>query len=136
MAVKHIFPKLPLACLGLLAAVPLVAQAPAPVPAPTQSDLNRNLTRLAENPRDIDALIGAGEAALKLKDPRAATGFFARADEIDPANGRVKSGLARSMLGVQQPAEALRLFQEAERLGAAKDLIAGDRAFAYDLIGN
>src|SRR3546814_7541908 len=44
--------------------------------------LGNYLTRLAANPRDVDALIGAGESALQLEDPRSAAGFFARADAI------------------------------------------------------
>lgn len=99
-------------------------------------DLGRYLSRLASNPRDVDALVGAGEAALRLNDPRAAAGFFARAQEASPSNARVKAGLARSMLGMENPVDALRLFGEAVRLGAREVDIAGDRALAYDLTGD
>jgi hypothetical protein len=84
----------------------------------------------------VEALIGAGEAALKLNDPRAATGFFARAQDISPANARVKVGLARSMVGMENPVEALRLFNEAVRLGTREADIAFDRGLAFDLTGD
>lgn len=100
------------------------------------ASLNSNLTRLGENPRDTSALIGAGEAALDLNDPRAATGFFARADEIQSGNGRVKAGLGRAMLQLQNPTEALRLFDQAERLRYPSDSYIGDRALARDLAGD
>ncbi|AUW57488.1 sporulation protein [Sphingobium sp. SCG-1] len=100
------------------------------------ASLNSNLTRLGDNPRDIGALIGAGEAALDLNDPRAATGFFARADEIQSGNGRVKAGLGRAMLQLQNPTEALRLFDQAERLRYPSDSYIGDRALARDLAGD
>lgn len=99
-------------------------------------ELSRHLARLATNPRDIEALIGAGEAALKLNDARAAAGFFARAQEVSPSNHRVKTGLARSMLGMENPVEALRLFKEAVVLGAREADIAGDRGLAFDLTGD
>ena len=99
-------------------------------------ELGRYLSRLAANPRDVDALVGAGEAALRLNDPRAATGFFARAQEISPGNVRVKTGLARSTLGMENPVESLRLFDEAVRLGTREADIAFDRGLAYDLTGD
>lgn len=100
------------------------------------ADLNSNLARLASNPRDVTALIGAGEAALALDDPRAAAGFFARADAAQPGNGRIKAGLARVMLKLQNPAEALRLFNEAARLGYPDASILSDRALARDMTGD
>lgn len=100
------------------------------------ADLNANLTRLGENPRDINALIGAGEAALALDDPRAATGFFVRADEISSSNGRIKSGLGRAMLQMQNPSEALRLFDQAARLGYKGVDMLADRGLARDLGGD
>ena len=100
------------------------------------ADLNSNLARLASNPRDVAALIGAGEAALALDDPRAAAGFFARADAAQPGNGRIKAGLARVMLKLQNPAEALRLFNEAARLGYPDASVLSDRALARDMTGD
>ena len=70
------------------------------VPPLGAADLNRNLARLASNPRDVDAMIGAGEAALALDDPHGAAGFFARADAIASGNGRIKAGLALCALAI------------------------------------
>ncbi|MEJ7934011.1 tetratricopeptide repeat protein [Sphingobium sp. AN558] len=100
------------------------------------TDLNVHLARLAANPRDVSALIGAGEAALALDDPRAAAGFFARADAIESGNGRIKAGLGRVMLQMQNPAEALRLFDQAGRLGYPDATILSDRGLARDMAGD
>lgn len=110
---------------------------PPPVQIPEGSDdLGRYLNRLARNPRDAESLVGAGEAALKLGDARAAAEFFARADAVNPNNKRTKTGLARAMLGMENPGEALRLFQAAVRLGARDVEIAADRGLAFDLTGD
>lgn len=100
------------------------------------ADLNGHLARLAQNPRDVAALIGAGEAALGLNDPRAATGFFARADEIESGNGRIKAGLGRAMVEMRNPGEALKLFDQATRLGYPDASFVADRGLAKDLMGN
>jgi len=100
------------------------------------ADLNNNLAKLATNPRDFSALVGAGEAALELDDARAAAGFFARADAIQPNNGRTKAGLGRVMLKMQNPAEALRLFDQATRAGYPEATIQGDRGLARDMTGD
>ncbi|MDX3908666.1 MAG: SPOR domain-containing protein [Sphingobium sp.] len=105
-------------------------------PSDATASLNASLTRLGDNPRDVGALIGAGEAALSLNDPNAATGFFARADEIQSGNGRIKAGLGRAMLQLQNATEALRLFDQAERLRYPVDSFIGDRALARDLTGD
>lgn len=99
-------------------------------------NLSRNLSRLASNPRDVDALIGAGEAAVDMDDMRAAAGFFGRADAIQPNNGRVKAGLGRVMLKTQNPAEALRLFDQATRLGFGEATLLADRGLARDMTGD
>jgi len=98
--------------------------------------LNAHLARLAENPRDVTALIGAGEAALALDDARAATGFFARASEIEPNNGRIKAGLGQAMLDMQNPGEAIKLFDQATRLGFPDTRFLSDRGLARDLTGD
>jgi Flp pilus assembly protein TadD len=103
---------------------------------PDAADLNAHLARLAANPRDVDALIGAGEAALALDDARAAAGFFARADAIESGNGRIKAGLARVMLKTQNPTEAVRLFDQAGRLGYPDTTILSDRGLAKDMTGD
>ncbi|MEM1131904.1 MAG: SPOR domain-containing protein [Pseudomonadota bacterium] len=98
-------------------------------------ELGDALQRLARNSRDLNALIDAGNAALTLGDPTAAIGFFARAEEIDPRNGRVKAGLGKAVLGKENPYEALRLFDEASALGVTDSAIAAERGLAYDLVG-
>lgn len=104
-------------------------------PAEAQ-DLNGHLARLAANPRDVTALIGAGEAALALDDPQAAAGFFARADAIESGNGRIKAGQGRVMLAMQNPAQALMLFDQATRIGYNAANFASYRALARDLTGD
>lgn len=106
------------------------------VPPAGAADLSSNLARLASNPRDVNALIGAGNAALALDDPRAAAGFFARADAITSGDGRIKAGLARVMLKLQNPAEAARLFDQAARLGVPDVTVLADRGLARDLMGD
>ncbi|MET0249727.1 MAG: tetratricopeptide repeat protein [Sphingobium sp.] len=100
------------------------------------AQLNAYLARLGTNPRDVSALIGAGEAALALDDPNAAAGFFARADAIESGNGRIKAGLAKVMLQMRNPAEALRLFDQAGRLGYADTNILPERGLARDMSGD
>lgn len=100
------------------------------------ADLNSNLARLASDPRNVSALIGAGEAALALDDPRAAAGFFARADAIQSGHGRIKAGLGRVMVKLQNPAEALRLFDQAVRLGYPTTSFLSDRGLARDMTGD
>ena len=100
------------------------------------ADLNSNLARLASNPRDVSALIGAGEAALALDDPRAAAGFYARADAIESGNGRIKAGLGRVMLKLQNPAQSLILFDQATRLRYPEATILADRGLARDMTGD
>ncbi|MFZ2998096.1 SPOR domain-containing protein [Sphingobium sp.] len=100
------------------------------------ADLNSNLARLASNPRDVSALIGAGEAALALDDPRAAAGFYARADAIENSNGRIKAGLGRVMLKLQNPAQSLILFDQATRLRYPEATILADRGLARDMTGD
>jgi Flp pilus assembly protein TadD len=75
----------------------------------------------------VEALIGAGRAALAMGDAHAAIGFFGRAEDVTPRNGRVKAGLAACLVQQEQPREALRLFQEAVALGVSQAEIGSDR---------
>src|SRR3546814_8170091 len=72
---------------------------------------------LAKNPKDVGALIRAGELTLLLGDPTAAAVLFSRAEKIAPDNARMKAGMATTLVRMERPAEALRLFAEAERGG-------------------
>ena len=98
--------------------------------------LNAALGRLAQNPRDIAALIDAGKAALAMGDFDAAIGFYQRADQLSPGNPRVKAGLAGAYVRSENPFAAIPLFVEAERAGAGDATFAGDRGLAFDLVGD
>jgi Flp pilus assembly protein TadD len=100
------------------------------------AELRRNLVTLANNPRSLDALIGAGRAANAMGDFEAALGFFARADEIDPSNARAKAGMAAALVRMERADQALPLFARAIALGAPEAEIAADRGLAYDLAGD
>lgn len=122
-------------CAGV-AAVPAFAQSGFVQPLTSDADaLASEMRRLAANPRDLNALIRAGELAVTLGDPTAAAGFFARAEQIDPRNARVKAGIGTLLVLAERPGEALRRFAEAEALGLGVQAYAAHRGLAYDLIG-
>lgn len=106
------------------------------LPSADQTKLNAALARLGRDPRDVSALIDAGDAARRLGDFDAAIGFYRRADEISAGNARVKAGLAASLAQSGDPVAALPLFAEAERAGASPTSLAVDRGLAYDLVGD
>lgn len=130
------------AALLVLPVVPAAAVAQSsgaivqPLPPQSAEDLQIALRRLANNPRDVDALIDAGEAANKLGDVEAAIGFFGRAESLSPNNGRIALGKANSFVLSRRPIEALRLFAEAERLGIGNAQMAAERGLAFDLVGD
>ncbi|MEY3623454.1 MAG: hypothetical protein RLZZ407_1013 [Pseudomonadota bacterium] len=99
-------------------------------------ELRDAMRRISFNPSDADALADAGNASLLLGDANAALNFFTRANAIRPNNNRIVSGLATATVRTENPFEALRLFDDAVRLGASERSIAADRALAFDLLGN
>jgi Flp pilus assembly protein TadD len=99
-------------------------------------ELRDAMRRISFNPSDADALADAGNASLLLGDANAALNFFTRANAIRPNNSRIVSGLATATVRTENPFEALRLFDDAVRLGASERSIAADRALAFDLLGN
>lgn len=107
-----------------------------PLPTPEVKQLNEALRQLGRRPRDVNVLVAAGKASLKLNDLDAAMGFFGRAQNIDADNPQVKMGMAAVYLRSGSPIEALRLFNEAEAAGASPREVMLDRALAYDLVGN
>ncbi|MGF1550785.1 MAG: tetratricopeptide repeat protein, partial [Sphingomonadaceae bacterium] len=121
------------------AAVPAGAAAQTIQPLPGEDDpanvLARHLKSLAEAPRNLYALKGAGEAALEVGDPEAALGFFVRAEEVAPRDGEVKAGIGSALVMMGQPWTALKFFTDAGQLGLAESAIAGDRGLAHDLVG-
>ncbi len=100
------------------------------------AELRRHLTILADNPRSLDALIGAGRAALAGGDAMAALSFFSRAGEVAPRDSRVKAGMASVLVRMERGQPALNLFSEAAALGAPAWEIAGDRGLAHDMVGD
>jgi len=107
-----------------------------PLDAGPGAELRRNLTALADNPRSLEALIGAGRAASQMGDGEAALGFFARADELSPNDARVKAGMGSALVQMERPEQALELFSQAIALGAPEIEIAGDRGLARDMTGD
>jgi len=126
--------------LPFVASVPLSAQPVADESARADDDpaerLGRYLRELASSPRDLTLLIGSGRAALELGDASGALGFFARAEQVAPRDGRVKAGLASALVAMEQPKEALKLFDDAVDLGVPEAEIASDRGLAHDLRGD
>lgn len=103
--------------------------------ADTQT-LNAALARLGRDPRDVGALIDAGDAARRLGDFEAALGFYRRGDAISPGNPRIKAGQASALMLSGDPVAAIPVFAEAERAGVRPQAIASDRGLAYDLVGD
>jgi Flp pilus assembly protein TadD len=114
-------------------ATPAVAQS---VVAETPGTaLSRHIRILAANPRDFNALIGAGRAALELGDVQAATGFFGRAEEVNPNAPAAKAGLGAAMAHMGDADGAIFYFDQALKLGAQPMTVAADRGMARDLLG-
>ncbi|QIK79232.1 hypothetical protein G7077_10315 [Sphingomonas piscis] len=131
-----------LSCVGLvLAATSVAALSQAPLsgaavgPESASDALARYLRVLAGTPRDFQALIGAGRAALELGDTQAAAGFFGRADEVWPTSPLPQIGMGAATALDDDPQGALAYFQRAERLGARPVTMGADRGLAYDLLG-
>ncbi|KRC82628.1 SPOR domain-containing protein [Sphingomonas sp. Root241] len=117
-------------------AVPALAQTGfVPATNPDADSLAQEMRVLAANPRDVRALLEAGNLSARLGDTAAALAFFARAEAIDPTNPGVLSGRGSTLVRMERPGEALRLFQTAEARGLPVREYAADRGFAYDLLG-
>jgi len=132
--------------LLIAAAIPAAAFAqvtppgpPGPVmvqpPTPDADALAADMRVLAQDPQDLNALIGAGELTLKLGDPTASAALLTRAEKVDPNNARLKAAMGRLLVQSEQPGAALQRFAEAEAGGQPVGTFAADRALAYDLIG-
>jgi Flp pilus assembly protein TadD len=98
--------------------------------------LSRYIRVLAGSPRDFNALIGAGKAALDLGDVQAAAGFFGRAEEANPNAPAAKAGLGAAMAHMGDADGAIYYFNQAARLGAQPLTLALDRGLARDLQGD
>jgi hypothetical protein len=125
---------------AMLALGAMASAAPATVmsvaPESPASALSRHIRVLASNPRDFNALIGAGHAALELGDVQAAAGFFGRAEEANPRAPAAKAGLGAAMANMGDADGAIYYFDQATRLGASALTIALDRGLARDLNGD
>ena len=111
----------------------------APGPGEVQSPagtLARAVRMLARSPRDFNALITAGRAALDLGDIQAAIGFYGRAEEVRPSDPAPKIGMGAATVITGDADGALRWFFEAQRLGATNAALGADRGLAQDLLGN
>lgn len=106
-----------------------------PLPSPEVQRLNRALVALAKAPREIDALVEAGMAAMGVDDLEAAIGFFGRAAEIDPAHPRVAQGLAGVYLRAGRAGEALTQFDRALAAGVPEGDVLSDQALTFDMVG-
>jgi hypothetical protein len=93
------------------------------------------MRRLAASPRDFNALIAAGNAALDIGDTQAAIGFFGRADEVHPASPLPQAGLGAALVADGDARSALPHFARAQQLGANRAMLGKDRGLAYDLLG-
>lgn len=107
-----------------------------PLPSEEVQRLNRALVALAKAPRDLDALVEAGTAALGVGDVDAAVGFYGRAAEIDPDHPRVALGLGTVYLISGRPGEAIPQFDRARAAGVPMREVLSDQALAYDLVGD
>jgi Flp pilus assembly protein TadD len=129
--------RLAFACAGaLIVAVPAAAQSTYSGYTETPSAaLVRYIHTLASDPKDFDALIGAGKASLDIGDPQAAAGFFARADEVNPKSPLPQAGMGAVSVANGEAGAAMPYFTRSLQLGASVSSIACDRGLAYDLLG-
>ncbi|WP_267434826.1 SPOR domain-containing protein [Sphingomonas sp. GM_Shp_1] len=135
-----IFPRASLALALAIAAapVPLLAQEVVqPLPGTTDADkLGDVMRRVAQNPRNVDALVEAAQLSIHLDDLSGAASLLARAEKVDARDPRVKAGMASILVRSERPGEALRYFAQAEAAGLPAAKFAADRGLAYDLIGD
>jgi Flp pilus assembly protein TadD len=97
--------------------------------------LARYVRALASDPKDFDALIGAGRSALELGDAQAAAGFFARADDVNSQSPLPQIGMGAVSVANGDANGALGYFNRAQQRGASVAQFACPRGLAYDLLG-
>ena len=123
-------------CASAFGASPVAAQGSySPYDESPTAALGRYVRTLASDPKDFEALIGAGKSALELGDVQAAAGFFARADEVDPRSPLPQAGMGAVAVANGEATAALPYFKRAQQLGAPVASFACDRGLAYDLLG-
>ena len=116
-------------CAAVAQAVPHYAESPGDA-------LARNVKILADSPKNFDALVAAGKAALQLGETQAAAGFFGRAEEVDPRSPLPQAGMGAALTATGDPQGALTYFAKALHYGATVANIGSDRGLAFDLLGN
>ena len=128
---------LQLALFGaVLAAVPAHVCAQVATYAETPADaLARNMKLLGSDPKNFQALVAAGRAALAMGDTQAAVGFFGRADEVWPTSPLPQAGMGAAMAQSGDGSGAMQFFRVATQRGATQSMIGADRGLAYDLLG-
>jgi Flp pilus assembly protein TadD len=102
---------------------------------PDADALATQMRVLAENPRDVEALVAAARLSTRLGDLSGALALLQRAEGVEPTNPRIASNRAAVLVRQARPGEALKLFQQAESRGVDPREFAADRGFAYDLLG-
>jgi Flp pilus assembly protein TadD len=123
-------------CVGAVGVAPACAQGSySPYDESATAALGRYVRTLASDPKDFEALIGAGKAALALGDAQAAAGFFARADDVDSSSPLPQAGMGAVAVANGDPKAALPYFKRAQQLGASVASFACDLGLAYDLMG-
>ena len=129
---------LALALMLATAPSPLLAQEVVqPLPGTTDADrLGDVMRRVAQNPRDVNALIEAAQLSIHLDDLSGAASLLARAEKVDVRDPRIKAGMASILVRSERPGEALRYFAQAEAAGLPAAQFAADRGLAYDLVGD
>jgi tetratricopeptide (TPR) repeat protein len=80
--------------------------------------IGRMKARLQSNPRDLEALIGLGNAFYDAGKFKEAIEYYTRAVEIDPSNPDVISDLGVSYRGVGEPRRAVETFRRAIQVRA------------------
>lgn len=125
-----------LSAAAAIASTPAAAQGSySPYAESPAAALARYVRTLASDPKDFDALIGAGRAALRLGDAQAAAGFFARADDVNPRSPLPQAGMGAVSVANGNAQAALPYFKRAQQLGATLPMIGCDLGLAYDLLG-
>lgn len=114
---------------------PAFAQAAVATANPDADALAVQIRVLAQDPRDQEALLTAGELSTRLGDTSAALAFYQRAEAVDPSSPRLYAGRGAALVRLERPGEALTLFARAEAAGLPVEAFASDRGFAYDLLG-